>query len=249
MRPIEHTVALLTIGFAASGLSACSQPAPPAPTISPAQAADSTAAPVAIEAPAGRYDLDPDHSSLRFKVNHLGASNYIARFTSFKVTIDLDPENLGASSVVATVDPTSIGVDYFSDYQALHPQSKFQSWREDLAQSGLFFNAGQYPQIAYRSTRVEQTGPGAVRIVGDLTLLGKTHPITLDATLVGSRAVHPLYGGGGVIGFSAQGSFERSSFGMNHLLQPLLVGDNVTVMFEGEFRQAVTSPGAAVPAN
>ncbi len=243
MRSFVPAVASSTTALVAIALVACSPPAPPAEK----QAADSAAATVRIEAPAGRYALDPNHSSLSFTVNHVGLSNYVARFTKYEVTLELDPQNLADSSIVATIDPTSIRTDYSADYRALHPDSKFQTWDEDLAQSDKFFNAGQHPQIEFRSTRVEQTGPGSLRIVGDLALRGQTHPVTLQATLVGSSSTHPLYGGGGAIGFSAQGEFERSAFGMDHLLKPLLVGDTVGIEFEGEFRQAV--PQAATPAS
>lgn len=238
MRSFAHRVTSFATSVMAIALAACSQPAPPAEQ----QAA---AAPVQIKAPAGRYELDPNHANLSFRVNHVGLSNYVARFTKYKVTLDLDPENLAASSVVATIDPTSIRTDFSADYRAGHPDSKFQGWDEDLAQSDKFFNAGQHPQIEFRSTRVEQTRPGSMQIVGDLTLLGQTHPVTLEATLVGSSPTHPFYGGGGALGFSAKGEFERSAFGMSHLLQPPLVGDAVTIEFEGEFQQAVSQ--AATP--
>jgi polyisoprenoid-binding protein YceI len=201
-------------------------------------------APPAISAPAGTYQLDPNHSSITFRVSHLGLSNYVARFTRYQATLELDPRNLSASSVAAKIDPTSIHAEFSGDYHAAVKNTLFRSWSEELAQSPKFFNAGQFPAIQFRSTRVEQSGGGAVRIVGDLLLLGQTHPITLNATLVGSSEKHP-FGGGGAIGFSATGSFNRSIFGMNHLLQPPMIGDTVTVQFEGEFRQA--SPPAATP--
>lgn len=231
---------IFAIGAAITALAACSQNAAPG---GKQTAAASTPAPVEIKAPAGRYELDPTHSSLSFSINHVGLSNYVARFTKYHVTLELDSANLAGSSVVATLDPTSIRTDYSADYRALHPDSKFQSWDEDLAQSDKFFDAGRHPQIEFRSTHAEQTAPGALTIAGDLILLGQTKPITLEATLVGSAPTHPFYKGGGAIGFSATGTFDRSSFGMNYLLKPPLVGDVVTVRFEGEFRQVI-SPAA-----
>lgn len=233
--------------FAAAALAACSQSSPPAtPAPAPAEKpAAVAAAPAPINAPAGEYKLDPNHSSMSFTVNHLGLSNYVARFTSYAVTLQLDPANLAASSVVATIDPASVRTDYPGDYRAGHKDSPFNSWDEDLAKSDKFLNSAQHPKIEFRSTRVEQTGRGTARIVGDLTLLGQTHPVTLEATLVGAVAKHPFMGIG-ALGFSAKGSFQRSAFGMTHLLKPALVGDDVTLEFEGEFQQVV--PSAAPPA-
>lgn len=192
-----------------------------------------------IKAPAGQYVLDRNHTSLAFSISHLGLSNYVVRFAKHDASIELDPDNLSNSSITVTVDPTSVQTHYAGDYKATHKDSKFQSWSEDLAQSEKFFNASKYPEIKFVSTKVKQTGPGQVRVTGDLTLLGQTHPITLDAQVVGSTENHPAYEDvAGAIGFSATGQFKRSTFGMDYLLQPPLLGDTVTVNFDGEFQQA-----------
>lgn len=222
-------------------LAACSPSEPPAEQ-KPAAAAPAPAPAAAIAAPAGDYDMDPNHSTLSFRVSHLGLSNYVVRFTKFNAPLKLDPANPSASSVEVTVDPTSIRTHFPGDYKGGHPDSPFQSWDEDLAQSPKFFNAGQHPQVTFKSTKVEQAGPGKFRITGDLTLLGQTQPVTLDATVVGSVASHP-FTKRGALGFSATGTFNRSQFGMTHLLQPPLVGDAVTIQFEGEYQQA--APPAA----
>lgn len=204
-------------------------------TVGTAVAADRPAADTA--APAGQYELDPTHASLSFSVNHLGLSNYSVRFTSYTATLQFDPAQPGQSSITASIDPGSLRTYYPADYRASHPGSKFASWDEDLSQSDKFFNAGRFPQITFRSTTVRASGPGKLHIVGELTLLGQTHPVELDATVVGSTASHPMKPGLGAIGFSARGSFLRSTFGMNYLLDPPLVGDAVTVRFEGEFHE------------
>lgn len=225
----------LIIVAASLAFAACSPSTPPAEQKS---AAASPPAMSEIAAPAGTYELDPAHASLSFRVNHLGLANYVARFTRFNVSLKLDPANIAASSVTATIDPTSVRTDYSGDYKAGHANSPYNSWDEDLAQSPKFLNAGAHPQITFNSTRVEQTASGTLRITGDLTLLGQTQPVTLEATVVGS-GLHP-FNKRGAIGFSATGSFNRSAFGMTHLLQPLLVGDAVTIQFEGEFQQPAT---------
>jgi polyisoprenoid-binding protein YceI len=188
-------------------------------------------------APAGQYQLDPTHTSLSFSVNHLGLSNYAVRFTNYTATLQFDPAQPGKSSITASIDPGSLRTYYPADYRASHPDSKFASWDEDLSQSEKFFNAGKFPQISFRSTAVQASGPDALHIVGELTLLGQTHPVELNAIIVGSTASHPMKPGLGAIGFSARGSLRRSEFGMNYLLDPPLVGDVVTIAFEGEFHQ------------
>lgn len=210
-------------------LAACSESkTPPAPE----------AKPVTIEAPAGRYRLDSTHASLIFSVRHLGLSNYLMRFTDYDITLDLVPENLSASSVSVTIDPTSVSTDYRGDFKATHPDSPYSSWEEDLAQSPKFLNASEYPSIRYTSTAVMPQPDGTLTINGQLEMLGQTRPVSLQASVVGSEAEHPFIGVGAV-GFSATGTFKRSDFGMNHLLNPPLVGDTVTLRFEGEMLQVV----------
>lgn len=238
----------LLILFATTfALLACSESAPPQQEAqqenlnagTEAAAKPETAPePIRIDAPAGQYQLDPHHASLHFSVNHLGLSNYVMRFTDFDIELDLQPDNLSASSVTVTIDPTSVTTDYDGDYQATHPDSPFESWEKDLAQSSNFLNADEYPSISFESRRVTPTDKGTLLIEGDLELLGKTQPVTLEAELVGAMAQHPMHGVG-ALGFYAKGSFKRSDFGMTHLLQPPLIGDTVTVRFDGELLQEV----------
>src|ERR1700692_3091247 len=65
-----------------------------------------------IKAPKGTYKNDPYHSSLTFKIDHMGLSHYTARFTKFNATLDFDPGKLANSSVTVSVDPTSVRTDY-----------------------------------------------------------------------------------------------------------------------------------------
>lgn len=208
------------------------------PSADSSAAAPESGAAFTVDAPAGTYRLDPNHTSLAFTVRHLGLSNYIVRFAKHDVTIDLKPDNMAQSSVMVTVDPTSVSTLYSGDYKATHPDSKFAGWNEDLAKSDKFFNAEEYPEIRFESTEVKPVGKNELEITGDLTLLGKTRPITLDAVLIGSAEKHPVYQDvQGAMGFSAIGEFKRSDFGMDYLLKPPLIGDNVVVNFEGEFQQ------------
>ena len=211
----------------------------------PAEAAQAPAPVPAtkIISPAGRYSVDVNHATLAFSVKHLGLSNYVLRFNAYDATIDLNPDDVASSSISVTIDPTSVDTDYVGDYQGTHPDSSFTSWEEDLAMSEKFFNAKAHPEISFVSTSVEQGAGDLLSITGDLSFLGQTHPVTLTATIVGMLESHP-FSGAGAIGFSAEGSFTRSTYGMDFLLNPPLLGDEVTLMFEGEFLQTATEPAA-----
>lgn len=189
---------------------------------------------VELKAPAGVYVMDPTHASLQWSFLHNKISHYTGRFNKFQAQITLDPANLAKSSVEFTIDPASVDANYPADYKATHAKTGFSSWSEDIARNKNYLNAGQFPAISFKSTKVELTSPRTAKVTGDMTLLGVTKPVTLDATFVGELAKHPFVQRP-AIGFSAEGAFKRSDFGM-----PVgFVGDDVAIRFDGEFiRQA-----------
>ena len=234
-----NTYSVTLAAFAAVLLVACS-PSTPEPTTSAAAAATAlpeAPAPAPIEAPAGRYEVDRNHATLGFSVSHLGFSNYHGRFTDYSISVLLDPEQISNSSVTVSIAADSISTDYTGDYKATHQKSPFDSWNEDLAKSEKFFNADQHTRIEFKSSKISRAANGDLKIKGELSLLGVTKPLTLTAKLVGSGQ-HP-FRGVGAMGWSASGSFMRSEFGMTHLVEPQIVGDEVTLVFDGEFLQQV----------
>lgn len=238
---IAASAALLLSG---ATLAACSPPAPEAPEAGPA-------APVATEAPAGTYASDPYHTSVTFKIKHMGLSFYTARFTEADITLMLDPANPQASSVNATIDPTSIRTDFSGDYRASHPGTPYASFDQSLAQNPDLLNAGQFNEISFQSTGVTLTGPNTADVTGDLTLRGVSKPVTLHATFNGGYAAHPMMPGSPpLVGFSARGTFNRSDFGIDFGLPApgteVGVGDQIEVLIESEF-QLATAPAGAHP--
>lgn len=192
---------------------------------------------IKIEAPAGRYQVDPNHASLRFSVKHVGLAEYHLAFTDYDMSLVVSPDKLEHSSVSLVIRPQSITATYSGDYQATHKQSPYSTWEEALARSPKFLNADEHDSIVYESTQVTALSDGRLQIDGQLTLLGETHPVRLYASLSGAYAEHP-FTGRGALGFSAIGEFQRSVFGLTHLLEPSIISDRVTVRFDGEFHQA-----------
>ncbi len=190
--------------------------------------------PAATEVPAGTYTLDRNHASLIFRVNHLGFSHYTARFTRFDARLQLDPAEPAASSVTATIDASSIETDNPDPALDFDHQLQNQDW----------LNTAQFPQMTFRSTRLELTGPNTARVLGSLGLHGVTRPVVLDVTFNGGYASNPLDPSGARIGFSAQGTFRRSEFGMAVGIPPpgstFGVGDEVEIQIEAEFTRPAT---------
>lgn len=211
-----------------AALAACSQSQSPAPDGSaPQAAAGADAAPVDV--PAGEYKLDLSHASLLFRVDHLGFSNYTARFRKFDTRLQFDPANLAASTVSATIDVSSLETDY--------PEPEKLDFNAMLL-GEQWLNAAQFPEMTYRSTSVEVTGPRTMKITGDLTLRGVTKPVVLEARLNGGWAGHP-FDPNARIGFSARGELRRSDFGVSFgIPEPgsnMGVSDRVEIIIETEF--------------
>ena len=174
------------------------------------------------KASTGTYELEKSHASLTWKVKHNGLSNYTARFTDFDATIEFNPENPVASSVSASINPLSVKTD--------HPNG--DNWDNTLGTDKRWFNGDSFPAITFESTSVEKTGEFTGIISGNLTLLGVTKEVQLDATYNGTGNA-PWFGTRDIIGFSARGTLKRSDFGMDALLPN--IGDEVEVIIEAEF--------------
>jgi len=175
-----------------------------------------------VEASGGNYKLEKTHAFLTWRVKHNGLSNYTARFTDFDATIEFDPENPVQSSVIATINPLSVETDHPTD----------DGWNTKLATDGKWFDGKNFPQIVFKSTSVEKTGEFTGIITGDLTLLGVTKEVKLNATYNGTGNA-PWFGTRDLIGFSATGTLNRSDFGMTALLPN--IGDEVEIIIEAEF--------------
>lgn len=217
-------LALMAVA-AAAALAACAPPAdrkaaPPAtPAAGPAQ-------PAMPQVPAGDYTLDKSHSTVVFKVGHLGFSQYTAQFAAFDAKLKFDPANPAAASIEATIDPRSLVIP--------SPPAGF---RDELT-GPSWFDAAKYPAITFRSTKIEVTGANKAKMTGDLTLHGVTKPVVLEATFNGGYAGFDM-DPHARIGFSAHGVFKRSDFGMGFGVPApgttMGVSDAVDVRIETEF--------------
>jgi len=226
--------------LALAALSACTQknvppqartePAQSAPAAAPVEPAGepSTSAAHAPNVPPGDYKVDKAHTTLIFRVSHMGFSHYTARFRHVDAQLSFDPRNLTATQLTATVDPRSIETDY--------PDPKYDFNAE--LQGEQFLDAAKFPEITFRTTQVEDLGNNALRVHGDLTLHGVTKPIVLDATYNGGYVGHPMDPQARV-GFSAHGVLRRSDFGISAGIPVaganLGIGDQVAVTIESEF--------------
>lgn len=153
----------------------------------------------ALAAPVA-YAIDPAHASVAFIVNHLGFSNLIGRFDKVAGDISFDKDDVGASAVTVTIDTASVDTNHEK--------------RDEHLRSPDFFNAKEFPAMTFKSVKITKTGANTGEMVGDLTLLGVTKPVTLAVTF-NKDGVSPA-SKKETAGFSAQGTVTRSAFGMKY---------------------------------
>ncbi len=176
---------------------------------------------VASSALAASYDIDPDHSSVTFKVRHLAISSVDGQFADVQGSFLYDPANPSASKASATINATSINTR--------------QTKRDDHLKSPDFLDVSKFPQIQFVSREIKEATPSSFKAVGDLTIRGVTKPVTLDVAVGGTAK--DMYGNDRAA-FSATTTINRKDFGLvwNKVLETgaLVVGDEVKIALEVE---------------
>lgn len=165
---------------------------------------------VALAAPVD-YKIDPTHTATVFSWNHFGFSTPSANFTDIQGTIKVDNAKPANSSVEVTIPLSSVN----TNVPALDKEFQEEAW----------FNAAKYPNITFKSTKVETKDKKHFKITGNLTVKGVTKPVVLDAVL-NKQGEHPM-AKVPAIGFNATTSFNRSAFGIGNYVPN--VGDKITV--------------------
>ncbi|MDX1633089.1 MAG: YceI family protein [Marinobacter sp.] len=166
-----------------------------------------------------KYTIDPDHFSLMFEVNHLGYASVIGLFLESEGSFEYDAEAGTVPSGKVTVQSDSV----FTNHEK----------RDEHLRKSDFLHTSEYETVVFEVTGFEKTGDNTGKLTGDLTLLGKTRPVTLDVTL-NKAAEYPITHEEYTLGLSAETIIKRSEWGMTYALDPLLVGDEVRLRFEFE---------------
>lgn len=175
------------------------------------------------ELPSGAYASDPTHSSLVWKVSHMGLSNYTARFAAYEAALTLDTKDPTKSKLSVKIDPKSVRTDYPTPEKEDF-DGKISGW----------LGADKASMITFDSTKIEKTGERTAKVTGNMTMLGVTKPLMLDVTMNGAMVEHP-FTKKGAVGFSATGKLKRSDFGFTQGAPHL--GDEVTFSIETEMLQ------------
>jgi polyisoprenoid-binding protein YceI len=159
---------------------------------------------------ADTYTVDPVHSSVSFKIAHVGISYIHGRFDDVGGQFVIDKDDPGKSSFALSIKVETVDTN--------NPK------RDEHLRSGDFFNVKQFPTMTFQSTSVKAV-PGGYDVTGDLTLHGVTKPVTF--TLKGGDKTVEFPKGMQRIGFTTTLVIKRSDFDMKAMLDAL--GDEVPI--------------------
>ena len=150
-------------------------------------------------AQAANYAIDPTHTFVTFEISHFGASTNRARFDKKQGTVEFD-RAAKTGKVDITIDTTSVnsGTPQFDKH----------------LQSADLFDAAKHPTIKFVSDKFTFNGDKVSEVTGQLTLLGKTAPVTLKATQFNCYDSPMLKRE--VCGGDFETTIDRTQWGMNY---------------------------------
>ncbi|CUS36437.1 YceI family protein [Candidatus Nitrospira nitrificans] len=183
--------------------------------------------PPGVEAETARWDIDPDHSLIEFRVTHMVISKTSGRFMDYRGFVEMDASANTLKTIEATIQAESINTN--------------QEKRDMHLRNADFLDVKQFPTMTYKMKHYRKQG-ATYTIVGNLTLRGVTKEVTLIGTLNG---VTQDPWGNTRAGFTAEGTLNRKDFGMvwNKTLDSggLIVGDEVQIRLDIECIKAKKS--------
>src|SRR4051794_6620937 len=168
--------------------------------------------------PTGTWNVDASHSSVDFRVKHLGISTVRGAFRDFAGSLEIG-DDITTSKIYGTIKAASIDTG--------------EPKRDEHLRAPDFFDAETYPEITFEATSIEVVDDGEFHGPGDFTMHGVTKPLTLHAEVTGSEQ-DPW--GNTRVGLEARGELTRSDYGMtfNQALGSgnMMVSDKVRISLE-----------------
>ncbi|QDW29479.1 polyisoprenoid-binding protein [Arthrobacter sp. KBS0702] len=182
---------------------------------------------------AGQWRFDPTHTRIGFSTRHAMVTKVRGAFNDFEGVITVDPENPERSKVELTVKVASIDTR--------------NADRDQHLRTNDFFDAPQFPEITFVSSRVDQVDEGHFIVSGDVTIRGVTKEISIPIDFIGVER-DPM--GNLRAGFEGSRRIDRQDFGLkwNTALDSggVLVSDKITLEFEVS---AIKTEDSATTAN
>lgn len=165
-----------------------------------------------------RYEIDPDHLSLGFLVAHIGYAKVLGQFRTARGSFSFDEATGQLGAVRIEVETPSVVTHH--------------NGRDRHVKGADFLNTSEHPRMVFSAPGGKRTGDRQYEIAGTLEMLGRSQPLTLQATWNKSAAspINKAY----TMGVSARGSVLRSAYGMDYGVANGWVGDEVQLIIEFE---------------
>lgn len=165
---------------------------------------------------ATKWNIDPTHSEVQFKVKHLVISTVTGQFNKFEGSLESDKEDFDGAKAAFKLESASIDTNVAD--------------RDNHLKSAEFFDAEKFPHIKFENGKLTKTG-SEYKLTGDLTIKENTKSITLDVEYGGSMV--DGYGQNKA-GFEITGKINRKEFGLtwNAVTEAggVVVGDEVRLI-------------------
>jgi polyisoprenoid-binding protein YceI len=165
----------------------------------------------------GAFKIDPVHSTVLFKIRHLGVSNFWGRFNEANGTVTIDAAKPAASKIHFSIPAAKVDTN--------NPD------RDKHLRGPDFFNADEFKTIDFDSTKVEAKGKDELEVTGDLSLHGAKKSITVHVKQIGFADIPKM---GARVGFEASFQIRRSDFGMKSASDGGMLGDEVDLIVNVE---------------
>lgn len=145
-----------------------------------------------------KWVLDPTHSELGFKIKHLMITNVSGSFRNFEARVETIEEDFSSAKIELSASMDSITTN--------------NEQRDAHLRSSDFFETDKYPELSFRSTKLEKTGDQNFALSGELTIKGITKPVKLNVEFSGLTK-DPW--GGERAGFLVTGKINRSDWNIS----------------------------------
>ena len=147
----------------------------------------------------GIYNFDKAHSFIGFKVKHMGLIEVPGFFRDFTGTVNYDAKDATKSTVEFTAKATSVDTGVGN--------------RDNHLRTADFFEVEKYPEITFKSTKVEKKGNNWI-VTGDFTMKGVTKSISFPFNIAGFLPADQR--SGGKMGITADTMLNRRDYGVNY---------------------------------
>lgn len=174
---------------------------------------------------AAKYDLDKSHTNIQFIAPHLMVSKVTGRFDKFEGAFEFDEQNMKLENVAVNIKTDSLNTN--------------EKDRDKHLRSGDFFDVKKFPDMKFKSTKVEYDNGKPDKVHGELTIRGITKSVVLEVDYNGA-VIDAM--GNHVVSFEAETQVNRKDFGLNwnKALDKggWVVGDEIKIKIDGEAKMA-----------